>query len=219
MTKSRKVNQQISLGAELAHQLRNPLTALNLQLEEIVEESTQIQIRDISQNAINQLEKIRSLVDRSLTIWRCTIEQDLVEVSVGELIAEIKKYWESKFKQSDRELKISGNLDLYFLGAIGIELASMSVVIENALQHGQGETLIEVSSDRNFVYFQIQDQGLGVNESIQSEIMQSGVTTSGNGIGLAWAKKQLITIGGQLEVTSMQPAIFKLSFLSSSNSF
>jgi two-component system sensor histidine kinase FlrB len=219
VTISRKINQRIRSGAELAHQLRNPLTALILQLEEIAEKTNQVEIFSTAQQALNSLNRIQDLAERSLKIWRVSIEHELSEISILKIVEEVKNFWDKKFLEFNRELRISGPTNLYVLGALGIESATLSVLDENSLQYGFGPTSIEISEDINFVYFKIFDQGQGINKSIQQDVMKHGVTTSGNGIGLAWAQNHVLKIGGNLELISMQPAVFKVSLLKSSITF
>jgi len=87
VTISRKINQRIRSGAELAHQLRNPLTALILQLEEIAEKTNQVEIFSTAQQALNSLNRIQDLAERSLKICRVSIEHELSEISILILVA------------------------------------------------------------------------------------------------------------------------------------
>ena len=87
----------------------------------------------------------------------------------------------------------------------------LDILIDNSLRHGSGRTSISVMRRNEWAVLTIRDEGYGIDEKIKDKLMTYGTTTTGNGIGLVWAKNQVLHDGGQLEITSLNPAVFSLS--------
>jgi nitrogen-specific signal transduction histidine kinase len=45
-------------------------------------------------------------------------------------------------------------------------------------------------------------------------LMTQGTTTGGTGLGLAWARNQVASDGGRLELRSIRPAVFGIFLMS-----
>jgi sensor histidine kinase regulating citrate/malate metabolism len=58
------------------------------------------------------------------------------------------------------------------------------------------------------VLIEVSDEGEGISEEIRSSLMSQGSTTSGSGLGLAWARNQVASDGGRLELRKFKPAVF-----------
>ena len=213
MTTSKENTQNLLSAAELAHQIKNPITALNLQLDELAEVTANSELAPLSQNAIAQLHRINSLVDGILATWRISNDHDRAEIDLTELINDVLLVWQPRFQSANRTFNFMEQDKLFILGSPEIEFQVIEVLIDNALKHGAGNLDITVSRDENWAVIEFQDEGSGISESIRDRLMTFGATTNGDGIGLAWARNQIISEGGRLEMKSMQPAIFCLHLL------
>lgn len=213
MTTSKENFENLFSAAQLAHQIRNPISALNLQLDELAEVTANSEIAALSQNALTQLHRINSVVDRILATWRISNDHDLAEIDLTELINNVINIWRPKFDLANRKCEYIEHDNLYILGSPEIEFQVIEVLVDNALKHGNGKLQIAVRRNENWAVVEFQDEGPGIDESIRDRLMTYGATTNGNGIGLAWARNQIISDGGRLEIKSMKPAIFCLHLL------
>jgi sensor histidine kinase regulating citrate/malate metabolism len=87
-------------------------------------------------------------------------------------------------------------------------------LIENSLQHGAGTIQVSAQDMQSWILIEVADQGNGVSQDIESTLMTQGTTTGGNGLGLAWARSQVASDGGRLELRSLKPAIFGIFLVS-----
>jgi signal transduction histidine kinase len=67
---------------------------------------------------------------------------------------------------------------------------------------------------QSWTLIEIEDEGIGVSQDIESTLMTQGSTTGGTGLGLAWARSQVASDGGRLELLSLRPAIFGIFLVS-----
>jgi signal transduction histidine kinase len=213
MTTSKESFPSLLSAAELAHQIKNPITALNLQLDELAEVTANSDLAQLSQNALLQLQRINNLVDSILATWQVSNDHDLAEIDLTKLIEDVLLEWQPKFHSANRTYQFIKHEELFILGSPEIEFQVIEVLLDNALKHGAGNLDITVTRNGNWAIVEFQDEGPGISESIRERLMTFGATTNGNGFGLAWARNQIISEGGQLEMKSMEPAIFCLHLL------
>lgn len=197
-------------SAQLAHALKNPLTALTLQLDELANSVLDANSQEITKSALEEVLHLNLLVESILNTWRINASHPLSELNLNHLVKQSVEKWRTRFQNQKRNLVLIFDREIFALGSLEIESEVFEILIENSLVHGLGETRIELLIEDDWAIFQIQDQGPGVSDSIQKNLMNYGVATNGNGIGLAWARDQVEADGGHLEIYSMKPAVFRL---------
>lgn len=213
MTDYAQLTNHIRFGAELAHQIKNPLAALILQLDDLAQSATSPALIEQIDGALEQALRINLLIESILTSWRTVISHELVALDFNKLLSDITKNWTPKFAKMNRSIELKTSMAVQVLGCKTTQEQVIDVLIENSLQHGSGTTSIQLGVEKQWAVLIICDQGQGIHENVQTGLMTYGVTTTGNGIGLALAKKQILNDGGRLEIISMKPAVFKLFLL------
>jgi signal transduction histidine kinase len=154
------------------------------------------------------------LVEGLLTTWRSTTDRDLTEINVSELLANVSDRWQNRVRSSGREIVIQCAPELAALGTQEVQELVISVLIENSLQHGAGTIHISAKDFQSWTLIEIKDEGQGISQDIESTLMMQGVTTGGTGLGLAWARNQVASDGGRLELRSLKPAVFGIFLMS-----
>ena len=89
---------------------------------------------------------------------------------------------------------------------------AVSVLVDNALQHGSGECRISVSDLKgDMLRITVADEGSGVADDVATDIFRRGFSGgAGNGVGLSLARALVEADGGRLELTSRRPPVFAI---------
>jgi signal transduction histidine kinase len=210
----RRLDAERTLAADVSHQLRSPLTALSLRLEQISQDTKDSNVQQDSIAALTQVDRLVKLVEGLLTTWRSTTDRDLTEIDVSDLLASVKERWLAKVQSSGRKIFVSCEPGLAALGTPEVQELVLSVLIENSLQHGAGTIEISARDFQSWTLIEIKDEGTGISQDIESTLMTQGATTGGTGLGLAWARNQVASDGGRLELRSLKPAVFGIFLMS-----
>jgi signal transduction histidine kinase len=210
----RRLDAERTLAADVSHQLRSPLTALSLRLEQIVQDTSDTQVHDDAVAALNQVDRLVRLVEGLLTTWRSTSDRELSEIDISKFLATVQERWQSRLQSAGRNIEVFSEPKLIALGTPEIQDLVISVLIENSLQHGAGTIRITSRDYQSWVLIEISDQGDGITPDIESSLMVQGTTTGGTGLGLAWARSQVASDGGRLELRNLKPAAFGIFLMS-----
>lgn len=200
-------------ASDASHQLRTPLTALLMRLDEISISDDIDQIHEEATVGIAQVERLTTVVDKLLQRARESPSGPLPTISLDSVIAELQREWQPAFADARRSVKVSGERGLQVVASRSGLSQILATLLENTLQHGTGT--VEVMARRNgpSVVVEVSDQGKGVDAAIAPHIFKRRVSTGGTGLGLALARDLAGANGGRLELRSAQPAVFAL-FLS-----
>jgi signal transduction histidine kinase len=210
----RRLDAERTLAADVSHQLRSPLTALSLRLEQIVQDTSDTQVHDDAVAALNQVDRLVRLVEGLLTTWRSTSDRELSEIDVSKFLGTVQDRWKSRLQSAGRNIEVLSEPKLIALGTPEIQDLVISVLIENSLQHGAGTIRITSRDYQSWILIEISDQGDGITPDIESSLMVQGTTTGGTGLGLAWARSQVASDGGRLELRNLKPAAFGIFLMS-----
>src|SRR5689334_5845012 len=203
-------------AADASHQLRTPLTALLMRLEEISVTDDLEVVQEEANIAIAQVERLTRVVDDLMARTRRGGDEPKATVSLDSVIAALQREWQPAFEQARRSVRVHGERGLV-VQATPVALSQvLSTLLENALAHGRGTVDVHARRSGPSVVVEVSDQGEGVPSTIAPHIFERSVTTTGTGLGLALARDLAESNGGRLELIQAQPAIFAL-FLSESD--
>ena len=211
LRKNEKLTTLGLLSAEIAHEIRNPLTVIKLlfqtldlqfdasdprskdaeliterinHLETIVERVLGFSHRNHNTKSQNSLSL---LVEESLQLVRLKLKQLKIDVS---------------FDKPNEELYIDANK-----GQIQQVILNLIFNASQAISKSGGKIHIKLFQDKRFVYFNIQDNGHGIPESIKDRIFESFLTnrSEGTGLGLSIAKRILASHRGSISLIKSDP--------------
>jgi signal transduction histidine kinase len=203
------------LAADASHQLRTPLTALLMRLEEIAVTDDLGVVQEEATVAIAQVERLTRVVDDLMARTRRGGEDRRTTVSLDSVIAALQREWQPAFAQARRSVRVHGERGLV-VNATPVALSQvLSTLLENSLVHGRGTVDVHARRSGPSVVVEVGDQGDGVPPAIAPHIFERSVSSGGTGLGLALARDLAESNGGRLELVQAQPAVFAL-FLSES---
>lgn len=200
-------------AADASHQLRTPLTALSMRLEEIEMTADQEEVREEARRSLEQVERLTGVVEDLLKTSRSAGGGSTEVVNLEEIFEQQDEEWHQTFAKADRELTFSDEADLPVLVTPGSLSQVLATVIENSLKYGAGTTSVTTrpASGGKGVFIDIADEGEGVPDDLAPDIFAKHVSGgSGTGLGLALAWELVAADGGRLELAQRRPAVFRV---------
>lgn len=202
-------------AADASHQLRTPLTALLMRLEEIAATEDLEVAREEAQIGIAQVERLSNVVNDLMARGRGANGASPA-VSLDSVLAAQQREWQSAFAAARRSIRVHGERGLR-VKATPVALGQMiATLIENALVHGSGTVDVAARRSGPSVVIEVGDQGEGIPAAIAPHIFERAVSSKGSGLGLGLARDLAESSGGRLDLVSREPAAFAL-FLSAAD--
>lgn len=208
-----RIAAERQFASNASHQLRTPLTALSMRLEEIELFAAEEQVQEEARICLEQVERLTQVIQDLLNSPR---EQGVNSeaLHILEIFNQQREEWEESFRKAGRELHFLDEAAQPVLADRSILSQVLATLIENSLRYGAGTTTVTCrkgTSSRG-VAVTILDEGGGVAPELEQRIFDKGVSGHGSsGLGLALAKDLVQAIGGRLELTQARPAEFTIS--------
>ena len=203
-------------AADASHQLRTPLTALSMRLEEIMAASDDPEIREEARISLEQVERLVNVVDDLLASSRKAQGGTTEALVLHEVVHQQEEEWAPTFEAVGRRLVVDVDPHVQVLATPGALAQVLATLIENSLKHGAGTTTVRArpGGPARTVVVEVADEGAGVPDELAPRIFERSVTSGrGTGLGLALARDLASADGGRLELAQRRPAVFAL-FLS-----
>ncbi|WP_411082519.1 ATP-binding protein [Streptomyces sp. cmx-18-6] len=211
---ARMLTAERRLAADASHQLRTPLTALSMRLEEISVTDDPETVKEEANIALTQVERLTDVVERLLTNSRDPRTGSAVVFDLDEVIKQQIEEWRPAYRSTGRALVRSGKQGLRAVGTPGAVAQVLAALIENSLMHGGGTVALRTRVTGNQVVIEVTDEGPGVPAELGARIFERTISgRNSTGIGLAVARDLAEADGGRLELLQQHPAVFAL-FLS-----
>ncbi|GAA3501852.1 two-component system sensor histidine kinase DraK [Streptomyces prasinosporus] len=211
---ARMLTAERRLAADASHQLRTPLTALSMRLEEITLTDDPDTVKEEATIALTQVERLTDVVERLLTNSRDPRTGSAVTFDLDDVIQQQLAEWRPAYRSAGRAIVSSGKRHLQAVGTPGAVAQVLAALIENSLMHGGGTVALRTRVTGNQVVVEVTDEGPGVPADLGSRIFERAISGhNSTGIGLAVARDLAEADGGRLEMLQAKPAVFGL-FLS-----
>lgn len=213
---ARRLAAERQFAADVSHQLRTPLTALSMRLEEIQAIAESQEVREEARISLELVERLTGVVQDLLRSSRHADGGTTEPLELDVVLGQQREEWQPIFAAEGRELVIPTDSGLSVLATPGALAQVLSTLLENSLKHGAGTTTVSArpSSTGLGVVIEVSDEGTGVDDDLAPEIFDKYVTSgAGTGRGLALARDLVAADGGRLELAKRRPPVFAV-FLS-----
>lgn len=202
-------------ASDASHQLRTPLTALSMRLEEIIQAAQEEEVREEARISLEQVERLVTVVDDLLHRSRQAQGGTTEAIRLIDVVHQQEEEWLPPFQAAGRRLVVDVEPAQQVLATPGALAQVLATLIENSLRHGGGTTTVRSrSTGPSAVVVEVADEGEGVPDDLAPHIFEREVTSGkGTGLGLALARDLAAADGGRLELSQRRPAVFTL-FLS-----
>ena len=207
----RMLTAERRLAADASHQLRTPLTALSMRLEEIVETDDLDTVKEEAAIALTQVERLTDVVQRLLTNSREARNASAVTFDLDDVIKQQAEEWRPALRRFGRTLYLEGPPGIQAIGTPGAVAQVLAALIENSLMHGDGSVTIRTRVRGTSAVLEVQDEGVGVPSELGARVFERAVSGhNSTGIGLAVARDLAEADGGRLDLLSQRPPVFAL---------
>lgn len=203
-----------SLVAGLVHEIKNPLTTINMNLQLLKEdwsnaetprEKKTLRKLDVIQS---ETQRLKEILDDFLRFVRID-DLDRRPLDINALLDEIAEFLSNELKARGVEIIrfYDYNLPKCAADAKFIRQAFMNILInaEQAIEGG-GQIMVRTSRDGDRVRVEITDTGAGMPPETLAKIFQPWFSTkpSGTGLGLPTTKRIIEEHGGTINLQSEQ---------------
>jgi signal transduction histidine kinase len=207
------VTQERELTVDVSHQLRTPLTALSMRLDEILVAADLEAAQAEAMAAQEQVARLTGVVVSLLGDGDHGGNGEAA-VSLDPVVDQQIREWTPAFDAAHRSLEVVGVEGLTARGSRGGVAQVLATLLENSLVHGAGTTTVTRRRAAGALVLEVSDEGDGVSPELAGQVFERSVSgTGGTGVGLALARSTAHEFGGQLQLLDASSARFAL-FLS-----
>ena len=220
-TSARRIEQLLiterRLTSEVSHQLRTPLTALSLLIDEISEIADDPQaVRHEASRASAQIDRLNQTMSELMAARRGTAitgpGEPLSKV-LQPVIADLHPTLVAQGRSMRTEIPEDVMADV----PSGAVRHIASILLENAVLHGAGAVDLKVTNTGDWLILSVTDQGNGLTadagemlKALDQELVQEAEAKRTESIGLALAMTLAAAQGGRLEWRQSEPATLRV---------
>jgi signal transduction histidine kinase len=199
-------------ASDASHQLRTPLTALSMRLEEMIEAAEYPDVvREEGAAAAAQVERLAAVVEQLLARAKHDPTGDAVPIGVDDIVTQQVKEWEPVFRRESRRIGMSGVRGLTAVVSPGGLSQIVATLLDNSLVHGDGKVTIHTKETPASIVVEVGDEGAGVPPELERRVFDRNVSgRQGTGLGLYLARSLATADGGRLELVRSRPATFAI---------
>ena len=212
-----RLEAESRLASDASHQLRTPLTALSMRLDEILATSSEEWVREEARISLEQIDRLTEVVHDLINAPRSSQRRTPGVVELGTVLTQQSEEWSPAYRRAGRELHIQVPRSAAVWGSTGPLTQVIATLIENALTHGGGRTSLKVRRNDHSTVVEVTDEGGGIDPELGARIFErsvSGRSSGGTGVGLALARTLVEDDGGRLELLTENPATFGVFLIS-----
>lgn len=206
-----KLEVPVALATGLAHEIRNPLNTLKLQMTLLrrraneLDDNAEETFEPIIESVENELQRIRGLTN-DITDFAKPIQLDTGWHPIASLVDELEGAYRASLATLEIEFEIDYDPDDRIWCDVDRLNQALINLIQNAVQaiEGEGRIGIDIETDDEGARIFVDDTGEGIPADEKYAIFDMFHTTkaSGTGLGLPIVRKIVDAHGGTIEVES-----------------
>lgn len=205
------VAREREFSMNVSHQLRTPLTALRLRLEEAARLDHRGAAAAELHAALAEADRLETTIAALLAHARQATLGDQIAVNLATVLREHARSWEPVFARAGRVLNVQADAKVITRASRGTVGQILDVLLDNALRHGTGTVQALARADGRAAIVAIGDDGPGITARDVDRIFERGASrTGGTGIGLHLARALAHADGGGLHVVAGDRTEFEL---------
>lgn len=201
------LEQQRAFVADASHQLRTPLTALRLRLENLRTRLPEADAAELDA-AIDETSRLANLVTDLLQLARADRHQTPVAADLAQLTADRVDTWSAVADTRNIDLRLRGAAEALYVRALpGAIEQILDNVLDNALAVTPegGDITVTIHRGTDTHRLTISDHGPGLSDEDKQRAIRrfwrGNASTPGSGLGLAIASTLAAASGGSLRLT------------------
>jgi signal transduction histidine kinase len=199
-----KITLVSHMSAQVAHEVRNPLNAMVLQLELLDDDCSELgpSVRNRIANVLEQVSRLERITEKYLDVSvehaSVPIKKDSGSFLLHDLIESVVDFYSPNIQAIQArihlDLKAKNTLiqgDKDRISQVLVNLVANA--IDAVKEQTQGDRRIEIKTEsiNNYLHIHIQDSGPGVEQKMQDKLFEPFVTSKarGHGLGLSIARQ------------------------------
>lgn len=200
--------------ADISHQLKTPLAALNIYNGILQEDPAQQEtVKEFTALSEQELDRIDTLVQNMLKITKLdagTVVLDKSLENISELMSQVEQHFAFRAKQENKQLSFLGSNTVKFLCDSSWMMEAVGNIVKNALDHTKAGDAIRVEWRElpSVIQIVVTDKGVGIHPEDLPHIFKRfyrsrfSKDTQGIGLGLPITKMIVEAHSGTIEVDS-----------------
>ena len=200
--------------SDISHQLKTPLTALNIYNGLIQEEAERMpEIQEFVMLSEKELDRIETLVQNLLKITKLDVGSIVFEKTlenVPDMMKEVEMHFAYRAKEERKELVLSGDENISLFCDRSWMIEAIENIVKNAFDHTNSEAFIHIQwkQSASLVQISIKDNGCGIHQEDLHHIFKRfyrsrfSKDTQGIGLGLSPTKIIVEEHNGTIDVDS-----------------
>lgn len=206
-----KNNKDIEkLIADISHQLKTPLTSLNLINDILYTDLPEEKKKEFLDSSQKELEKINWLIKTVLNIAKLdskTLILDKKNENAYHLCLEVKNNFKAMCEINQADIEIISNKNETINCDKKWTIEAMNNIVKNAIEHGAKTITIKLEENTMYTKITIRDNGEGIDKEDLGHIFDrfykaKNSKESSLGIGLAFCKSIIRNQDGDIRVKS-----------------
>jgi len=201
------------LASGLAHEIRNPLSAMNMNLQMLEEELSlspefeRSEHRELLEQSKAEIQRLEQLVTNFLAFARPSPPK-LESVDLNEIVARTARFVDAEFRAAEVELalELDPALPAIQIDPTQFRQALLNLVVNARQVLGPGGRVVvrTLSKDPDAAIVEVQDDGPGIPDDLRGRVFEVFYSTrgGGSGLGLPIARQIVERHGGRLELES-----------------
>ena len=210
-TLERRIRREHEFAANASHQLRTPITAVRLELEDLsLWGETPPVVREQLEHAVQEIDRLADAITQLLALARGEAAAESACAPLEQTIRGAAERWRQQANATGRSIR-TDDLDDALGSAPAAASQILDVLLHNAIKHGRGTITITAARRAEYVTVQVADEGPRPSgNSIFQRRPEQRTATSGEGIGLALSAELAESLGGHLLLEGDETTRFSL---------
>jgi signal transduction histidine kinase len=209
-TLQERIRREHEFAANASHQLRTPITALRLELEDVsLWPETAPEVREQLEHAVREIDRLSDAIAHLLALARGGTPGADEWTALGPMLTQAGDRWQTQAAERGREIRVETD----GVATTSVPAPSnqiLDVLIHNALQHGRGLVTVSGSRANGYVTVRVGDEGTRPSGNAIFQRTPGKSTNGGEGIGLALSAELAEALGGHLLLESTPTTRFSL---------
>ncbi len=212
LAKSEREQAWREMAKQVAHEIKNPLTPMRLQIQEFEHNYKQTEkidpkeLKEFAQTLIEQIDIMSNIATAfsDFAQFPKTKSSRIDLVAQSKRIIDLFNQVDIEFEHDTAQLEVTFDKDQWS--------RILTNLIKNAIEatehQEQPYLAVKIRQTSNEVYIEVIDSGDGVQQELEERIFEPKFTTknSGMGLGLAIVKKSIEYHGGQIQYSRREEA-------------
>lgn len=204
------VASQNAFVADASHQLRTPLTALRLRIENLADDGID---EDDREAALAEIDRLTDLVNQLLLLARTdAAEQNLTRIDLGALLRERQSAWQPLAEDKGVVVRLDAPKSLSVVAIPGALEQIVDNLLENAIEVAPvgSEVALCAAETTGVAHLHVVDGGPGMSDSERlhafDRFWQADPKRAGSGLGLSIVQELTERCGGEIRLEPAQPS-------------